>query len=82
VWQAHKKSHPKVAFLLQATNYLAADASAAGAAMGADASAAGAIGAAAAGAGAAAGASSFLPQAARAAAAMMAASTSDLFMVL
>jgi hypothetical protein len=72
-----------VAFLLQVMNYLAADASAAGA----DASTAGAAGAAGAdastaGAGAATGASSFLPQAARAAAAMMAANTSDLFMVL
>jgi hypothetical protein len=64
------------------SNYLAADASAAGAAGAADASAAGA-GAAAAGAGAAgAAASSFLPQADKAAAAMMAAKTRDLFMMI
>jgi len=66
---------------MQVTNYLAADASAAGAgaaAAGADASAAAG---AAAGAGAAtgAGASSFLPQAAKAAAAITAAKTRDLF---
>jgi hypothetical protein len=63
------------------TNYLAADASAAGA----EASAAGAAGAAAGAstAGAAGAAtSSFLPQADRAAAAMMAAKTRDLFMVI
>jgi hypothetical protein len=55
-----------------ATNYLAADASDAGAA-------AGAAEASAAGAGAA---SSFLPQADKAAAAMMAAKTRDLFMMI
>jgi hypothetical protein len=69
-----------VAFLFQSkTDYLAAagaDASAAGA-IGADASAAGA--AAGAGAGAGAG-SSFLPQAARAAAAKMVANRSDFVM--
>ena len=70
-----------------ATNYLAAEASAAGAAA-AGAAAAGAAdasaaGAAAAGAGAAgAAASSFLPQADKAAAAMMAAKTRDLFMII
>jgi hypothetical protein len=67
----------------EATNYLAADASAAGAA--ADASAAGAAaGADASTAGAATGAaaSSFLPQAARAAAAITAAKTIDLFMMI
>jgi hypothetical protein len=78
-----------VAFLIARSNYLAAEAaaagaaaeaSAAGAAAGADASAAGA--GAAIGAGAAAGAgSSFLPQAARAAAAITAAKTRDLFMM-
>jgi hypothetical protein len=65
-------------------HHLAAEASAAGAAAGAEASAAGAAGAGAttAGAGAAgAAASSFLPQADKAAAAMMAAKTRDLFMV-
>jgi hypothetical protein len=64
-----------------ATNYLAAEASDAGAAAGAaEASAAGA--GAATGAGAAgAAASSFLPQADKAAAAMMAAKTRDLFMM-
>ena len=64
------------------TNYLAADASEAGAAAGAaEASAAGA--GAATGAGAAgAAASSFLPQADKAAAAMMAAKTRDLFMMI
>eukprot|EP01034_Spumella_vulgaris_P025343 gene25343-31789_t len=63
-------------------NYLAADASAAGAAA-ADASAAGAE-ASAAGAGATTGAaaSSFLPQAAKAAAAITAARTRDLFMMI
>jgi hypothetical protein len=71
------------------SNYLAAGAGAAGAseagAAGAAAGAAGAsaAGAAAAGAGAAgAAASSFLPQADKAAAAMMAAKTRDLFMVI
>jgi len=54
-----------------------AEAAAAGAAAGAEASGAGA--GAAAGAGAGAGASSFLPQAARATAATIAAKTSDLF---
>ena len=81
--RAHKKSHPKVAFFAQVTNYLAADASAAGAAAAgaAEASAAGAGAGAAAGAGAGAGASSFLPQAAKAAAAITTAKTSDLFIL-
>jgi hypothetical protein len=62
---------------------LAAEASAAGAAGAAGAAEASAAGATAAGAGAAgAAASSFLPQADRAAAAMMAAKTRDLFMVI
>ena len=66
-----------------ANHYLAADASAAGAAAGAaEASAAGAAGAAAGAGAAGAAASSFLPQADRAAAAMMAAKTRDLFMVI
>jgi hypothetical protein len=65
------------------TNYLAAEASAAGAAGAAGAAEASAAGATAAGAGAAgAAASSFLPQADRAAAAMMAAKTRDLFMMI
>jgi hypothetical protein len=74
------------------SNYLAAGAGAAGAAAGASAgtgaaagaaAGASAAGAAAAGAGAAgAAASSFLPQADKAAAAMMAAKTRDLFMVI
>jgi hypothetical protein len=60
----------------------AADAGAAGAAAGMEAAAAGASAAGAgAAAGTATGASSFLPQAARAAAAMMAANTSDLFIL-
>ena len=77
------KKPPEGGLFKQVRNYLAAgaEASAAGAAAGADASAAGAGAGAATGAGAGAGASSFLPQAARAAAAMMAANTSDLFMV-
>lgn len=65
---------------MQVASYLAADASAAGAGAagaGADASAAGA--AAGAGAATGAGASSFLPQAAKAAAAITAAKTRDLF---
>lgn len=57
----------------------AAGAAAGAAAAGADASAAGAGAGAATGAGAGAGASSFLPQAARATAATIAAKTSDLF---
>ena len=66
-----------------ANHYLAADASAAGAAAGAaEASAAGAAGAAAGAGAAGAAASSFLPQADRAAAAMMAAKTRDLFMMI
>jgi len=80
-----KKSHLAVAFFLAAKNYDLAGSEAAAA--GADASAAGAeaagaaagAGAAAAGAAAGAGASSFLPQAAKAAAAITAAKTSDLF---
>jgi hypothetical protein len=85
-----EKSHHKVAFFLSRKNYFFAgsEAAAAGAASeaaaaGADASAAGADGAATGagattGAGAAAGAaSSFLPQAAKAAAAITAARTSD-----
>jgi len=62
---------------------LAAEASAAGAAGAAGAAEASAAGATAAGAGAAgAAASSFLPQADKAAAAMMAAKTRDLFMMI
>jgi hypothetical protein len=61
------------------SNYLAAEASAAGAA--AEASAAGAAAGAATGA-AGAAASSFLPQAAKAAAAITAAKTRDLFMMI
>jgi hypothetical protein len=69
-----------VAFFVPVSNYFAADASAAGAdaaAAGAEASATGA--AAGAGAATGAGASSFLPQAAKAAAAITAAKTRDLF---
>jgi predicted lipid-binding transport protein (Tim44 family) len=80
---AHKNTPQSGVFLCipgqtgkAATNYLAAEASAAGAA-------AGAAEASAAGAGAAgAAASSFLPQADKAAAAMMAAKTRDLFMMI
>jgi hypothetical protein len=77
--------HPRRLQGKQPNNYLAADASAAGAAGAADASAAGAAAGAgiAAGAGAAGAAtSSFLPQADKAAAAMMAAKMRDLFMVI
>jgi hypothetical protein len=77
-----------VAFLIARSNYLAAEAAGAGAdasaagAAGADASTTGAGAGAAIGAGAGAGAgSSFLPQAAKAAAAMTAAKTRDLFMM-
>jgi hypothetical protein len=85
---AHKKTPQSGVFLCipgqtgkAATNYLAAEASAAGAAAGA--AEASAAGAATAGAGAAgAAASSFLPQADKAAAAMMAAKTRDLFMMI
>jgi len=81
-------------FSLTPKNYfLGASAGAAGAAAGAAAagaaaasagfaSAAGAAGAAAAGAGAGAAAGSFLPQAAKAAAAITAAKTRDLFMII
>jgi hypothetical protein len=70
-----KKNHLAVVFFLASKYYLAAS-EAAGAA------GASAAGAAAAGAGAGAGAaSSFLPQAAKAAAAITAAKTSDLFII-
>jgi len=73
-----KKNHLAVVFFLASKYYLAAS-EAAGAAGAAGASAAGA---AAAGAGAGAGAgSSFLPQAAKAAAAITAAKTNDLFII-
>jgi len=89
--QAHKKTPQRGVFLCvpgsagnTRANHLAAEASAAGAAAGAAGAAeASAAGATAAGAGAAgAAASSFLPQADKAAAAMMAAKTRDLFMVI
>jgi hypothetical protein len=88
---------PRIAgFFMTAKNYFfgasagaaagaaAAGAAAAGAAAASAgfASAAGAAGAAAAGAGAGAAASSFLPQAAKAAAAITAAKTRDLFMII
>jgi hypothetical protein len=66
-------------FRLQADYCLAGSEAAAAGAAGAEASAAGAAAAGAAAAGAAAGASSFLPQAARAAAAIKAAKTRVLF---
>jgi hypothetical protein len=68
-----------VFFRLQADYCLAGSEAAAAGAAGAEASAAGAAAAGAAAAGAAAGASSFLPQAARAAAAIKAAKTRVLF---
>jgi hypothetical protein len=86
---ADKKKPPCGGFFLAVKNYFLAgsEAAAAGAAAGAEASIAGAeaagaaagAGAAAAGAATGAGASSFLPQAAKAAAAITAAKTSDLF---
>jgi hypothetical protein len=90
---AEKKTPHCGVFLLAAKNYfLGASAGAAGAAGAAAAgaaaasaglaSAAGAAGAAAAGAGAGAAAGSFLPQAAKAAAAITAAKTRDLFMII
>ena len=72
-----KKNHLAVVFFLASKYYLAAS-EAAGAAGAAGASAAGAAAGAGAGAGAA---SSFLPQAAKAAAAITAAKTSDLFII-
>jgi hypothetical protein len=91
-----KKNPASRGFSLTAKNYFlgaSAGAGAAGAAAGAAAagaaaasagfaSAAGAAGAAAAGAGAGAAAGSFLPQAAKAAAAITAAKTRDLFMII
>jgi hypothetical protein len=76
-----KKNHLAVVFFRLQADYCLAGSEAAGAAgAAAGASAAGAAaGAGAAAAGAAAGASSFLPQAARAAAAITAAKTRDLF---
>ena len=87
-----KKAASRGGFFMAAKNYFfaagaaaaaaaaaAASAGAEAAAAGADASAAGAGAGAATGAGAGAGASSFLPQAARATAATIAAKTSDLF---
>jgi hypothetical protein len=85
-----KKNPAERGFFWTAKNYFlgasagAAGAAAAGAAAASAglASAAGAAGAAAAGAGAGAAASSFLPQAAKAAAAITAAKTRDLFMII
>jgi hypothetical protein len=80
-----KKATCEGGFFHPQKNYFLAGSAAAGAAAGAEASAAGAEAAgaagAAAGAGAAGAASSFLPQAARAAAAMTAARTRVLFML-
>jgi hypothetical protein len=90
-----KKKPRSAGFFLAAQNYFLGASAGAGAAAGAAAasaglaSAAGAAGAAgasaagaAAGAGAGAGAASFLPQAAKAAAAITAAKTRDLFMII
>jgi hypothetical protein len=75
-----KKNHLAVVFFrLQADYCLAGSEAAAAGAAGADASAAGAEAAAAGASTAAGAASSFLPQAARAAAAIKAAKTRDLF---